>query len=73
MKPLRIGNPEVDEPNQESEDETSLIHQEFLLDPSITVQQLLAETETQILDFIRFEMGETIEGQQNLDAVETAG
>ncbi|CAB0035336.1 unnamed protein product [Trichogramma brassicae] len=73
MNPTKVGNPEVDEPAQSSDDEATLIHQEFILDPSIKVQQLLDETNTQILDFARFEMGESIEGQQDLDAVETAG
>ncbi|XP_008211425.1 elongation factor Ts, mitochondrial [Nasonia vitripennis] len=73
MNPTKIGDPEVDQPQKNSDEETALIHQEFLLDPSMTVQQLLAETKTQILDFARFEMGEVVEGQQSLDAVETGG
>ncbi|KAJ8670548.1 hypothetical protein QAD02_001807 [Eretmocerus hayati] len=73
MNPTKIGDPDVDEPNANSNNETTLIHQEFLLDASITVRELLTETNTQILDFARFEMGEMIEGQQKLDAVETGG
>lgn len=73
MNPTKIGDPNIDQPNKNSDDETTLIHQDFLLDPDITVQQLLEETGTQILDFARFEMGEVVEGQQSLDAVETGG
>ena len=73
MNPAKIGDPELDEASKNSDDEVTLIHQEFLLDPSITVKQLLDETKTQIIDFARFEMGEVVEGQQSLDAVETGG
>lgn len=70
---MKIGDPEVDQPNKDKDNETALIHQEFLLDNTFTIQQLLAETKTQIFDFARFEMGEIVEGQQSLDAVETGG
>lgn len=73
MNPTKIGDPEVDQPSANSDDETILIHQDFLLDPELTVQQLLEETKTKIIDFARFEMGEIVEGQQSLDAVETGG
>ncbi|XP_011505574.1 PREDICTED: elongation factor Ts, mitochondrial [Ceratosolen solmsi marchali] len=73
MNPLKIGEPEIDQANPNPEDETTLIHQEYLLDHSLTVREYLEDTGTHILDFIRFEMGEIAEGQQNLDAVETGG
>lgn len=73
MNPLKIGQPGVDEPNTSLDDETTMIHQEFLLDPNITVHQALIDAQIEIVDFARFEMGETLEGSQNLDTVETCG
>ncbi|XP_014204136.1 elongation factor Ts, mitochondrial [Copidosoma floridanum] len=74
MNPTKIGDPEIDvEKSEDSDNEKILIHQDFLFDSTITVQELLEETNTQILDFARFEMGEVVEGQQSLDAVETGG
>ncbi|XP_002733702.1 elongation factor Ts, mitochondrial-like [Saccoglossus kowalevskii] len=41
-------------------DETEMLKQEFLLDPSITVAELLQQEGVQVLDFIRYECGEEI-------------
>ena len=73
MNPTKIGDPSIDQPSRDSDDETTLIHQDFLLDSTIKVQQFLDETKSQLFEFARFEMGEGIEGQQSLDSVETAG
>jgi translation elongation factor EF-Ts len=73
MNPVKIGDSKQDQPNPDPENETALIHQEYLLNRSLTINDYLQETESQILDFTRFEIGEVIEGQQNLDAVETGG
>ena len=73
MNPTKIGDPNVDQPIKNADDESVMIFQEFLLDPSLTVQQLLIDSQTEILDFARFGMGETIEQNENLEAVETCG
>lgn len=41
-----------------SEDETRLLSQTFLLDPSRTVAQFLRGQQAQVLDFVRFHCGE---------------
>ncbi|XP_011313481.1 elongation factor Ts, mitochondrial-like [Fopius arisanus] len=66
MNPLKIGQPDVDEPIPNADDETTMIHQEFLLDPSLTVQQVLLGAHTEIVDFARFEMGESAEPESEV-------
>ena len=39
--------------------EKELLRQDFLLHPEIKVWQFLQEHDTEILDFVRFEVGET--------------
>ena len=39
--------------------ETAMIHQEFLLNPDVTVSEFLQQNSADIQDFIRFECGET--------------
>lgn len=73
MNPTKIGNSESDEPNSDVDSESTLIYQEFIVDPDITVQQVLKDNEMEILDFARFQMGESIETTQSLDSVETCG
>ncbi|CAO1360024.1 unnamed protein product [Diamesa tonsa] len=58
MKPQKIGDKEKDEPNEVKDDETCLIHQEFLLDPEQTIGEILQEHNIKIIDFQRFECGE---------------
>lgn len=58
MKPQKIGDKEKDEPNEVKDDETCLIHQEFLLDPEQTIGEILQENNIKIIDFQRFECGE---------------
>lgn len=60
MNPQQIGNIDVDKPTESKDDETCLIWQEYLLEPSITVGELLAENNIEIVDFHRFECGEII-------------
>ncbi|XP_012285738.1 elongation factor Ts, mitochondrial [Orussus abietinus] len=73
MNPDKVGNPENDQPNPVSDDETTMIFQEFLLDPSVSVQQFLVGAQAEILDYARFEMGESLERPQKLDSVEICG
>ncbi|EFN67055.1 Elongation factor Ts, mitochondrial [Camponotus floridanus] len=73
MDPQKIGNPRVDEPHNNVDEESCMIYQEFLLDPSIPVQQLLAETETEIIDFARFEVGENLDEESTVESIQTCG
>lgn len=73
MNPTKIGDPNVDQPIKSVDDESVMIYQEFLLDPSLTVQQLLIDSQAEILDFARFEMGELGEEKEDLKAAETCG
>ncbi|XP_076670013.1 elongation factor Ts, mitochondrial [Andrena cerasifolii] len=73
MNPIKIGDPKIDEPYNDTEDEPVMLYQDFLLDPSLSVQQLLENEQVEIVDFARFEMGENIERDQAMDAVETCG
>jgi len=61
MCPQSIGDPENDVPNADVDSETVLIFQEFLLDPTLTVGNILQENEASVVDFLRFECGETLE------------
>ncbi len=61
MNPSKVGMADVDKPSEEKDEEKCLIHQEYLLDPTITVGQLFAENALEIVDFNRFECGENIQ------------
>ncbi|EZA62719.1 hypothetical protein DMN91_006622 [Ooceraea biroi] len=58
MDPQKIGNARVDEPHDNPDEEPCMIYQEFLLDPSLSVQQLLTDASAEIIEFARFEVGE---------------
>ncbi|XP_076631341.1 elongation factor Ts, mitochondrial [Colletes latitarsis] len=73
MNPVKIGDPNIDEPNDDVDDESVMLYQEFLLDPNVSVQQFLQSEELEIMDFARFEMGENIERDETLDSLETCG
>lgn len=73
MNPTKIGDPNVDKPNNKADDESVMIFQEFLLDPDLSVQQLLIDSQADILDFARFEIGEAVEEKQDLEAAQTCG
>lgn len=58
MNPRAIGtedDPKADNPDEE----TLLVHQEFLSDPTLTAGQILRQEGLQVLDFVRYEAGET--------------
>ncbi|XP_077997488.1 elongation factor Ts, mitochondrial-like [Glandiceps talaboti] len=42
-------------------DESEMVKQEFLLDPSITVGELLKEEGVEVMDFVRYQCGEEIQ------------
>lgn len=73
MNPAKVGDPKVDEPYDNVDDEPVMLYQEFLLDPNLSIQQLLQSEQIEVLDFVRFEMGETLENGQMLDSIETCG
>lgn len=58
MSPRSVGELGVDEPNACKEDETCMVHQEYLLDPEVTVGQLLTDAGASVVTFKRFECGE---------------
>lgn len=72
MNPKKIGTVN-DKPATDKDEESCLIHQEFLLDDSVTVKQILDEHEIEVIDFKRFECGEeTVESiNQPLELIET--
>lgn len=73
MDPQKIGDPRIDEPQNNVDEEQCMIYQEFLLDPSLSVQQLLAETHAEIVDFARFEIGEELDEESTLKSAQTCG
>lgn len=60
MNPTRIGVRDVDKPAEVKDDETCLIWQEYLLEPSMTVQEILEENGLEVVEFKRFECGEAV-------------
>lgn len=59
MKPSKIGIIDIDKPNDIKDDENCLIYQEYLLDSTKTIQEILNENEIEIIAFQRFECGES--------------
>lgn len=68
MNPTRIGVRDVDKPAEVKDDESCLIWQEYLLGPSMTVQEILEENGLEVVDFKRFECGETVATAETLAA-----
>ncbi|XP_063617396.1 elongation factor Ts, mitochondrial isoform X2 [Cydia splendana] len=75
--PAKIGDKNTDKPAKDSDDETCLIYQEYLLDPSYTVEEILEQNKVEIVDYVRFSCGENVEAnmpgveKQPLDTVQT--
>lgn len=65
MNPVKVGDKENDERNASKDDETCLIYQEYLLDPDVTVGEVLEESGLEVLDFQRFACGEQDPTQNN--------
>lgn len=59
MNPLKIGKVDNDKPAESSDDETCLIYQEFVADTDLTVNDVLKEHHIEVVDFERFECGQT--------------
>lgn len=60
MNPSKMGVVDVDKPSDDKDEEKCLIHQDYLLDPTITVGELLNENALEIVDFNRFHCGENV-------------
>lgn len=73
MNPIKIGDTSIDKPSEDSNNENVMLFQEFLLDPTLSVQQLLQNEQAEIVDFARFEMGEVLENKESLDSIEVCG
>lgn len=71
MNPVKLGEKGKDEPAESKDDETCLIHQEYLLDPDTTVAEVLETNQIEIIDFQRFECGESakLEEVKKVEAV----
>ncbi|KAL4712988.1 hypothetical protein ACJJTC_012058 [Scirpophaga incertulas] len=75
--PNKIGHKETDKPAGNSDDETCLIFQEYLLDPTYNVSDVLQQHQAEVVDFVRFSCGEAAEAnmpgieKQPLDSVQT--
>lgn len=61
MNPTKIGNRDNNAPNENKDEEECLLFQEYLLDPTMTVEELLTENQTNVIDFQRFECGESVQ------------
>lgn len=61
VKPEKIGDAENDKPNEDKDEEKCLIFQEYILDPDLTIGEILKENNIKIIDFQRFEVGEKYE------------
>ena len=64
MNPKSIGSPD-DAPLRNKDDETRMIFQEYLLDPEVTVGEVLQQNFVQVVDFARFECGEVLPGDED--------
>lgn len=77
MNPTKIGKEDVDKPEKDSDDETCLIYQDYLLDPTVSAGSILKENKIEIVDFMRFECGQNLDvksevnGGQPLESVQT--
>ena len=48
------------ENTEKQEEENMMIHQEFLLEPSLTVNEFLQQNSASVIDFARFQCGEDL-------------
>lgn len=64
-KKKKKGNEDEVNKTTEEEEETQLLRQEFILDPSLTVQQYLEANSPRVVDFVRFECGEVLPGDED--------
>lgn len=69
MNPVKIGNTEQDKPAEDKEEESCLIYQEYIFEPTLTVGEYLEQNQITVLDFQRFRCGEKSKSDENLEAV----
>ena len=67
MNPNKIGVIDVDKPAENKDDEMLLVFQEYLLDPSQTVGELLINHQIQVVNFHRYECGELVQEQDKIN------
>lgn len=60
LNPSKIGAQDLDKPAENKDDEVCLIYQEYLLDPTLTVNDVLQENQIEIVNFERYECGEQL-------------
>lgn len=72
MNPAKVGNKEQDKPAEDKDEETCLIHQEYIFDADLTVGEFLENNQIEIVDYQRFRCGEKLKGEENLDAAAAA-
>lgn len=70
MNPKSIGG-EEDAPCDDPEEESSMFHQEFLLDPNQYVGEVIAAAGIKPLEFLRFECGEESDEETHEDSTES--
>ena len=58
MNPQSLGNPDAE--GEDKDVNTQLLHQEFLMDSDVSVNQWLVENGIQVKDFVRFQCGEEL-------------
>jgi len=66
MNPQSIGSLQDEALPGDPEEETRLIFQEYMLDTTLTVQEVLDQCGASVLDFVRFECGETLADEPSL-------
>lgn len=62
MKPTKIGDIERDLPKENKDEETTMIHQEFIMESDTVVYEIISSSGISLVDFTRFECGEELEG-----------
>ena len=55
-----------DEVSTKSNDEARFVFQDFLMDESLTVGELLRQNSAEVTDFVRFGCGEVLEGEEDV-------
>ena len=58
MNPTTLGNPNAKD--EEKDSSTQLLHQEFVMDSDLTVNQFLIENGIEVKGFVRFQCGEEL-------------
>ncbi len=65
MKPRKIGNVDVDKPEENELEESCMIYQEFLVEPDLRVIDVLQSYGISLVEFTLYECGENTEVDEN--------